>query len=79
MPPSIEELDEVVEAELDDEAPASGGSLSDEVRAMERRRILEALEQCAGNQTRAAEKLGITRRALIHRLETYGVPRPRKR
>ncbi len=46
---------------------------------MERRRILEALEQCAGNQTRAAEKLGITRRALIHRLETYDLPRPRKK
>jgi len=81
-PPSsgalIEELPEV-EAELEDEAPPSGGSLSDEVRAMERRRILEALEQCAGNQTRAAEKLGITRRALIHRLETYDLPRPRKK
>jgi two-component system response regulator AtoC len=46
---------------------------------MERKRILEALEKCAGNQTRAAEMLGITRRALIQRLETYGVPRPRKR
>jgi DNA-binding NtrC family response regulator len=78
-PAAIEEIEEV-EAELEEEdAPASGGSLSDEVRAVERRRILEALEQCAGNQTRAAEKLGITRRALIHRLETYGVPRPRKR
>jgi len=42
-------------------------------------RILEALEQCAGNQTRAAEKLGITRRALIHRLETHDLPRPRKK
>jgi transcriptional regulator with PAS, ATPase and Fis domain len=55
------------------------GGLSDELQATERRRILEALERCAGNQTRAAEMLGISRRALIHRLETYGVPRPRKR
>jgi two-component system, NtrC family, response regulator AtoC len=77
---TLEDVEEVdAEAEVEEEAPASGGSLSDEVRAMERKRILEALEQCAGNQTRAAEKLGITRRALIHRLETYGVPRPRKR
>jgi transcriptional regulator with PAS, ATPase and Fis domain len=59
------------------ELPAGG--LSDELQATERRRILEALERCAGNQTRAAEMLGISRRALIHRLETYGVPRPRKR
>jgi DNA-binding NtrC family response regulator len=63
----------------DDDEPASTGSLSDELRAVERRRILEALDQCAGNQTRAAELLGITRRALILRLEAYGVPRPRKR
>jgi DNA-binding NtrC family response regulator len=59
--------------------PAARGGLSEELQATERRRILEALEQCAGNQTRAAEMLGISRRSLIHRLETYGVPRPRKR
>ncbi len=58
--------------------PVRGG-LSEELQATERKRILEALEQCAGNQTRAAEMLGISRRSLIHRLETYGVPRPRKR
>ncbi len=55
------------------------GGLTDELAATERKRILEALERCAGNQTRAAEMLGISRCALIHRLETYGVPRPRKR
>jgi transcriptional regulator with PAS, ATPase and Fis domain len=54
-------------------------ALSEELQATERRRILEALERCAGNQTRAAEMLGISRRVLIHRLEAYGVPRPRKR
>ena len=69
---------ELVEADDDDEPP-SGSTLSEELRAMERKRILEALDKCAGNQTRAAEMLGITRRALIQRLETYGVPRPRKR
>ena len=53
--------------------------LSDELSAMERKRILEALDRCAGNQTRAASLLGISRRALISRLETYGMPRPRKR
>jgi two-component system response regulator AtoC len=63
----------------DDDDPPSGSTLSEELRAMERKRILEALDKCAGNQTRAAEMLGITRRALIQRLETYGVPRPRKR
>jgi transcriptional regulator with GAF, ATPase, and Fis domain len=58
-------------------APTSA-SLSDEVSALERQRILEALEECAGNQSRAAKMLGISRRTLLHRLDDYGVPRPRK-
>ena len=49
-----------------------------EVEALERRRILEALEQAGGNQTRAAELLGISRRTLINRLDAYDLPRPRK-
>ena len=54
------------------------GGLPGELQALERQRILEALERCAGNQTRAAAMLGMSRRVLIHRLEAYGVPRPRK-
>jgi DNA-binding NtrC family response regulator len=53
--------------------------LRDEVWALERQRILEALEKCAGNQTQAAALLGIPRRTLIVRIEEYGLPRPRKR
>jgi two-component system, NtrC family, response regulator AtoC len=44
----------------------------------ERRRILDALESCAGNQTRAAKLLGISRNTLLARLDTYGIKRPRK-
>ncbi|MFO0586158.1 MAG: sigma 54-interacting transcriptional regulator [Polyangiaceae bacterium] len=44
----------------------------------ERERILWALEKCAGNQTKAARLLGISRRTLVGRLEEYNLPRPRK-
>jgi DNA-binding NtrC family response regulator len=65
-PPSIDHI------ELEPATPEPG--VDDE-----RRRILNALEQCAGNQTHAARLLGVSRRTLISRIERYGLPRPRKR
>jgi transcriptional regulator with PAS, ATPase and Fis domain len=56
-----------------------GGTLGEDIAALERQRILAALEQCAGNQTRAAKLLGISRRTLVTRLGEYGIPRPRNR
>ena len=53
-------------------------SLPDEMEALERQRILDALAKCGGNQTQAAELLGISRRTLLRRLDDYAVPRPRK-
>jgi two-component system response regulator AtoC len=44
----------------------------------ERERILAALSECNGNQTRAAERLGMPRRTLVAKLGVYGLPRPRK-
>ena len=44
-----------------------------------RQKIIDALEACAGNQTRAAAALGVSRRTLINRLDRYNIPRPRKR
>jgi DNA-binding NtrC family response regulator len=41
-------------------------------------RIVEVLNACGGNQSRAAKELGISRAALIRRLEKIGVIRPRK-
>lgn len=45
-------------------------------RRDERQRIVDALAKCAGNQTRAAELLGISRRTLVNRLGEYGLARP---
>jgi DNA-binding NtrC family response regulator len=52
--------------------------LANAVAEVERRRILDALDRCAGNQTRAARMLGISRNTLVARMDAYGLPRPRK-
>lgn len=49
--------------------PDEGISLED----LEKNLIIKALEKHKGNQTRAAEYLGITRPTLIYRLEKYGI------
>jgi two-component system, NtrC family, response regulator AtoC len=45
----------------------------------ERTRILAVLAECGGNQTMAAEKLGMSRRALVHRMQLWGMTRPRRK
>jgi two-component system, NtrC family, response regulator AtoC len=57
--------------------PAAPG-LRGEVRSLERQRIVRALEDHGGNQSRAAEALGISRRTLLNRLDEFDLPRPRK-
>jgi DNA-binding NtrC family response regulator len=44
----------------------------------ERERIIEALAACAGNQSRAAQMLGIPRRTFVTKLDAYKIPRPKK-
>jgi DNA-binding NtrC family response regulator len=60
-------------------ASASAPALKDELAALERQRILDALERCTWNQTRAARMLGMSRGVLMARLDQYGIARPRKR
>jgi DNA-binding NtrC family response regulator len=62
-----------------------GQSLSDararlerELADLERRRLLKVLEESAGNQATAAQRLGVSRRTLVYRLSALGLTRPRK-
>jgi two-component system response regulator AtoC len=59
--------------------PPSATGLKAELEALEHQRILDALEQCDWNQTRAAQLLGMTRGVFMLRLDQYGIARPRKR
>jgi len=71
---TVEDLDLPL-GDAPDEAPAD---LRSAMEAFEKQRIVDALAECDGNQTRAAARLGIARRTLISRIEKYGLPRPRK-
>ncbi len=48
-------------------------------QSTEAQRIMAALKKSSGNQTAAAELLGISRRTLVYRLTEYGLARPRKK
>ncbi len=48
------------------------------LREWEKARMLEALTTCAGNQTRAAMMLGMSRRTFVKRMSEFALPRPRK-
>jgi two-component system, NtrC family, response regulator AtoC len=64
-----------VEPAADEAKPRT---LPAEIDSLERERIVSALASVDGNQTKAAAILGISRRALINRLDAHGLPRPRK-
>ncbi len=75
LPRSVEARREMTTA-----APTSKGADPQEVTglATERERIERALTASAGNQSRAAEALGIARRTLVRRIAHFGIPRPRR-
>ncbi len=60
-------------------APTTPGEMRQQLAEMERQRIIDALARCAGNQTEAAQALGISRRTLVKRISDLNLPRPRKR
>jgi len=64
--------------ELDVDGPtknghAEGGSFKDQVAALEKQLIKEALDRAGGNRTKAAEELGIYRRLLYAKIKEYGL------
>jgi two-component system, NtrC family, response regulator AtoC len=63
--------------EVGDSDPSA--RLRQELAELERERVLKALEESGGNQTLAAERLGVSRRTLVYRLSAFGLTRTRKR
>ena len=67
------------------ETPVVNNSYAEELgflsapQRMDRDRILDALDNSAGNQTRAAKLLEISRTTLVNKLALYRIPRPRPR
>jgi two-component system, NtrC family, response regulator AtoC len=57
------------ESHVDTEPGAGSSSL----RETERRAIVGALKRWKGNRTKAAEDLGISRRAIIYKIQKYGI------
>ncbi|HEY5282841.1 MAG TPA: helix-turn-helix domain-containing protein, partial [Polyangia bacterium] len=61
-------------------SPSSNGksqarSLHAEMKTIERSRILDVIEECGGNQSEAARRLGMPRRTLVSRLAEIGLGR----
>jgi DNA-binding NtrC family response regulator len=60
-------------AKSESDLPVEKNSLDHIVENLERRLILEAIEQASGNQSKAAELLGIGERNLRYKLKKYGM------
>ena len=73
LPPALLAATRTVPSETAPSAPP--GNLHAEVEALERRRIVEALERSDGNQSEAARQLGMPRRTLVARLKGLGITR----
>jgi two-component system response regulator HydG len=67
--PELREQDFIFKASSAASAAAAAGKSLDEI---ERAHILQILEECGGNQSRAADVLDIDRVTLHHKLKRYG-------
>jgi two-component system, NtrC family, response regulator AtoC len=71
LPEKLAKLAEALSALLT--PPAQGLVLHNEVAQVERETLVRALESCGGNRTHAAERLGISRRALLYKIDKYNL------
>jgi len=68
-----EQLADTLAATSNGHGGNGGGSFKDQVSALERQLIKEALDRADGNRTKAAEELGIYRRLLYAKIKEYGL------
>lgn len=67
------ELMDTPEIELALPADLDGGSLEQQVRALEIQLLSQALQQAGGNRSQAARQLGLSRQGLLKKIERYGL------
>jgi DNA-binding NtrC family response regulator len=65
------EREHLPESIRDEPRAGARPGIFDQLEAIERRRIMAALEAHGGNQTKAATALGMSRRALVYRLSRW--------
>ena len=78
LPEALRESNGRAGSALRDEVLAGRKSLGIAVGEFERDLILETLQQTDFNQTRAAQKLGTTRRILKYRMDQLGIQAPER-
>ncbi len=59
--------------EENSEYEITSGTLPDQIEALEKRLIFDALKKTSGNQTQAGKLLGLTERNLRYKLKKYGI------
>jgi transcriptional regulator of acetoin/glycerol metabolism len=67
---------EIGEEDVPDEMKRGGArtlSTAGTLEETEKEKILAVLEEVGGNRTKAAERLGISRRTIYRKLEEYGL------
>ncbi|HDP94865.1 MAG TPA: FHA domain-containing protein [Candidatus Aminicenantes bacterium] len=68
-----EEIRALGTADMSVEVPGSGTTMQEQVDQLQRRLVPAALEECGGNKTRAAEKLGLSRKGLTKMIQRLGL------